>query len=147
MGPCVCAHFLLHTAPKSESPFFISNQIEQRPPAGTARSFSPSGRSHRTSDGGVQPCSERGRYCAAGARPAGWRRRLLLSLPAFAAAALSGSARELRFDKHLYQGAVGGSRRVNTRGRESRRRANNFGRARPEVFLQKNKLVKCESVT
>lgn len=104
-------------------------------------------RSQRTSDGAVQPSGERGRYCAASAWPAGWRRRLLLSSPAFASAALSGCARELGFDKRLHQGAAGGSRRVSARGRQRRRRANNFGRVRPEVFLQKNKLVGRKSNT
>lgn len=33
----------------------------------------------------------------------------------------------------------GGRRSVSTRGRKSRRRANKFGRARPEVFLQKKR--------
>lgn len=65
-------------------------------------------RSQRTSDAAVQPGGERGRYCAASAQPAGWKRHPLLSTPAFAAAALSGSAQELGFDKHLHQGAVGG---------------------------------------
>lgn len=131
---------LIHTAAKSKPPFFISSCIERRPPAVAVRSFSPSRRWQQTSEGAVQPSGERSRCCAASARQAGWRRRRLLSSPAFAAAAASlcGSGRERGFDYRLGQGAVRGG--GSTRGREGIRSADNFGRARREVFLKK-KLV------
>lgn len=128
---------LIHTAAKSKPPFFISSCIERRPPAVTVRPFSPSSHWQQTSEGAVQPSGECSRYCAASARQAGWRRRPLLSSPAFAAAtaSLCGSGRELGFDNRLSQGAVRGG--GSTRGREGIRSANNFGWARREVFPKK----------